>query len=161
MLGKKTYLVNIFFLLFYLNFLLFFFLIPFLQKRRIFKRSIPSIQLRRPIDLLLVTTYWHFFYLFCYLHLFYLLCQIHYLLHLIHFPHLIDVIRMILRMLINLLGMISVRKVKYRNRYVILSEIQGKFGYSTFIRSIIIIFKLNNNTIYIEILKRRLFFHRK
>lgn len=161
MLGKKTYLVNIFFLLFYLNFLLFFFLIPFLQKRRIFKRSISSIQLRRPIDLLLVTTYWHFFYLFCYLHLFYLLCQIHYLLHLINFPHLIYVTRMILRMLINLLGMISVRKVKYRNRYVILSEIQGKFGYSTFIRSIIIIFKLNNNTIYIEILKRRLFFHRK
>ena len=60
--------------------------------------------------------------------------------------------------------MISIRKVKYRNRYIILSKIQRKLRYSSFIRSIIIIIailELNNNTIYIKILKWGLLFHRK
>ena len=59
--------------------------------------------------------------------------------------------------------MISIRKVKYRNRYIILSKIQRKLRYSSFIRSIIIIaiLELNNNTIYIKILKWGLLFYRK
>lgn len=63
--------------------------------------------------------------------------------------------------------MISIRKVQYRNRYIIFPKIQRKFRYCSFIWSIIIIiiiiaiFKLNNNTIYIKILKRSLLFHRK